>query len=273
VSRACNAVKLGRSSWYRKPRDRAAADAEVIDAINEVLDSRVRARWGFWKCDGWLDQKQRGINHKRLWRVYKAMGLNLKRRTKKRVPARVKQPLAAPAQVDHQWSMDFMQDSLYCGRGFRTLNLFDEGTREVLAIEVDTSLPAARVIRVLEQLKDSRQLPTQIRVDNGPEFVSAKLHAWCDTHNINLQFIQPGRPMQNGYVERFNGSFRTEILDAYTFGSLDEVRELAHEWMNCYNHERPHDALNGIPPALFREQLEQQTKPNTKSPRALQTLI
>ncbi len=186
--------------------DWAVKDAPVIDAINEVLDSRVRARWGFWKCDGWLDQKHRGINHKRLYRVYKTMGLNLKRRTKKRVPARVRQPLAAPAQVDRQWSMDFMQDSLYCGRSFRTLNLFDEGTREVLAIEVDTSLPAARVIRVLEQLKDSRQLPTQIRVDNGPEFDSAKLHAWCHQHNIHLHFIQPGRPMQNGYVERFNVS-------------------------------------------------------------------
>lgn len=274
VSHACNAVKLGRSSWYRKPRDRAAADAEVIDALNEVLDSRVRARWGFWKCHGWLRQKQRGINHKRLWRVYKSMGLNLKpRRTKKRVPARVRQPLAAPAQADLQWSMDFMQDSLYCGRCFRTLNLFDEGTREALAIEVDTSLPAARVIRVLEQLKDSRQLPSQIRVDNGPEFVAATLQAWCDTHNINLQFIQPGRPMQNGYVERFNGSFRTEILDAYAFGSLDEVRDLAHEWMDCYNYERPHDAHKGIPPALFREQLNQQTETKTKSPRALETLL
>lgn len=272
VSRACNAVKLGRSNWYRKPRDRSEADAEVIDAINEVLDSRVRARWGFWKCDGWLRQKGRDINHKRLWRVYKAMGLNLeRRRAKKRVPARIRQPLAAPPQVDHQWSMDFMEDSLYCGRRFRALNLFDEGTREVLAIEVDTSLPAARVIRVLEQLKDSRKLPRQIRVDNGPEFVSAKLSAWCDSNDINLQFIQPGRPMQNGYVERFNGSFRNEILNAYTFGSLDEVRDLAHEWMECYNYERPHDAHHGIPPALFREQLQQQTKTNI--PKTLKTLV
>jgi putative transposase len=205
------------------------------------------------------------------------MGLNQKRRTKKPVPARVRQPLAAPAQRDQQWSMDFMQDSLYCGTTFRTLNIFDEGTREVLAIEVDTSLPAARVIRVLEQLKDSRQLPTQIRVDNGPEFVSAKLQACSDTHHIKLQFIQPGRPMQNGYVERFNGSFRIEILDAYTFGSLDEVSELAHEWMECYNYERPHYALNGTPPALFREQLKQQIQTNTnsktKSPETLKTLI
>ena len=115
MARACRAVGLARSNWYRKTVDWAAKDAPVIDAINEVLDSRVRARWGFWKCDGWLDQKQRGINHKRLYRVYKSMGLNHKRRTKKRVPARVRQPLDAPAQVDHQWSMDFMQDTLYCG--------------------------------------------------------------------------------------------------------------------------------------------------------------
>ena len=204
------------------------------------------------------------------------MGLDLaRRRAKKRVPARIRQPLAAPAQVDHQWSMDFMQDRLCCGRDFRTLNPFDEGTSEVLAIEVDASLPAARVIRVLEQLKDkdSRQLPTRIRVDNGPEFASAKLHAWCDTHNINLHFIQPGRPMRNGYVEHFNGSFRTEIPNAYTFGSLDEVRDLAHEWMECYNYKRPHDAHKGIPPALFREQLEKQTKQNYKSPRTLKSLL
>jgi len=270
-------VGLARSNWYRKTVDWAAKDAPVIDAINEVLGSRVRARWGFWKCDAWLDHKQRGINHKRLYRVYKFMKLNHKRRSKKRIPARVRQPLAAPALVDHQWSMDFMQDTLYCGRGFRTLNIFDEGTREVLAIEVDTSLPAARVIRLLEQLKDSRHLPTQIRVDNDPEFVAVKLQAWCDSHHIKLHFIEPGRPMQNGYVERFNGSFRTEILDAYTFGSLEDVRELAHEWSECYNYERPHDSLNGFPPALFREQLEQQsthqTTTSTNSPNNLITLL
>jgi putative transposase len=263
VTRACRVAKLVRSSWYRPPRDRVAKDAPIMDALNEVLASPVRSRWGFWKCHDWLRNKGRGINHKPLWRVYKAMKLNIpRRRAKKRLPTRDKQPLAAPPVANKQWSMDFMEDSLYCGRRFRTLNLFDEGTREVLAIEIDTSLPAARVIRVLEQLKENRKLPAQIRVDNGPEFVSAKLNAWCDTNQIKLQFTQPGRPMQNGYVERFNGSFRTEILDAFIFGSLDEARELAHEWMICYNYERPHDALNGIPPALFREKQNQLTNQN-----------
>lgn len=243
-----------RSNWYRKPLDCAAADAPVIEAINEVLCVPWRSRWGFWKCHDWLRLKGRAVNHKRLWRVYKAMGLNLPRRARKRIPARVKEPLAAPPVADRQWSMDFMEDSLYCGRRFRTLNLFDEGTREALAIEIDTSLPAARVIRLLGQLAESRPLPEQIRVDNGPEFTSAKLGAWCEDRGIRLHFIQPGRPMQNGYVERFNGSYRREVLEANLFASLDEVRDLTHEWMTCYNEERPHDALGGIPPLLFSQQ-------------------
>jgi putative transposase len=250
-------VNWRRSNWYRKPANRAEADAPVIDAINEALSSPCRRRWGFWKIHDWLRLKKRPVNHKRLWRVYKAMKLNLPRRTKKRLPARVKQPLAAPPVADRQWSMDFMEDSLYCGRKFRTLNLFDEGTREALAIEVDTSLPAARVIRVLGQLAESRSLPEQIRVDNGPEFTSATLQAWCEQRGVRLHFTQPGKPMQNGYVERFNGSFRREILDANIFGSLDEVRDFAHEWMKCYNEEHlttrsatslPHSSANNQPP-------------------------
>lgn len=268
VSRACRAVNWRRSNWYRKPCDKAAADAPVINAINEALSAPCRSRWGFWKIHGWLRLKERPINHKRLWRVYKTMRLNLPRRAKKRLPARVKHPLNAPPVADRQWSMDFMEDSLYDGRRFRTLNLFDEGTREALAIEIDTSLPAARVIRVLEQLSESRDLPGQIRVDNGPEFTSAKLRAWCENHGIKLHFTQPGRPMQNGYVERFNGSFRREILEAHLFGSLDEVRDLAHDWITCYNEERPHDALGKLPPSLFRQQQtnQQNTQPHQPSP-------
>jgi transposase InsO family protein len=143
--------------------------------------------------------------------------------------------------------MDFMHDTLYHGKRFRTLNVIDEGVREALAIEVDTSLPAERVIRVLEQLKESRPLPRQIRVDNGPELISAKLIAWCDNHQIRLHHIQPGKPMQNGYIERFNKSFRNEVLDANLFGSLSEVREAVHQWMTEYNEERPHKSLGNLP--------------------------
>lgn len=258
IRRACRAVNWQRSNWYRKPKAQDERDAPTIDAINLALSAPCRSRWGFWKIHDWLRFKEQPINHKRLWRVYKSMKLNLPRRRKKRLPARVKQPLLAPAIADHQWSMDFMEDSLYCGRKFRTLNLFDEGTREALAIEVDTSLPAERVIRLLNQLEESRSLPKQIRVDNGPEFTSIKLHNWCVKRGINLHFTQPGKPMQNGYIERFNGSFRREILDANIFGSLDEVRNMAHDWMTCYNEERPHDALGSIPPSLYRQQITNQ---------------
>ena len=122
---------------------------------------------------------------------------------------------------------------------------------------MDTSLPADRVIRVIEQLKESRSLPQQIRVDNGPELISSKLVAWCETHGIRLHHIQPGKPTQNSYVERFNRSFRHEVLDAHVFGSLNQVREIVQEWMTSYNEERPHEALGNLPPALFRQQQHQ----------------
>lgn len=145
--------------------------------------------------------------------------------------------------------MDFMSDALLSGRKFRVLNLLDDYNREALAIEVDTSFRAERVIRVLEQIVKWRGKPQRIRVDNGPEFISSKLGLWCEEHQIHLQFIQPGKPSQNAYIERFNGSFRRDVLDAYLFENLVQVRILAEEWMNDYNYDRPHDALNGRSPA------------------------
>jgi putative transposase len=151
--------------------------------------------------------------------------------------------------------MEFMHDTLHYGKRFRTLNIFDEGVREALAIEVDSSLPAERVIRVLDQLKESRQLPRQIRVDNGPELISSKLVAWCDENQVRLHHIQPGKPTQNAYVERFNRSFRYEVLDAHLFDSLGQVRDIVHWWMGIYHEERPHESLGNLPPTVFRKQL------------------
>ncbi|MEM9080714.1 MAG: IS3 family transposase [Verrucomicrobiota bacterium] len=268
VKRACRAVSLSRASWYRPPSNRLQADKEVVEALNQLVCRH--GRWGFWKCFHWLRQQGHPWNHKRVWRVYKSMGLNLPRRTKRRLPARVKQPLEAPAVAGRQWSMDFMHDTLYHGKRFRTLNIIDEGVREALAIEVDTSLPAARVIRVLEQLKESRPLPKQIRVDNGPELVSARLLAWCERHQVTLHHIQPGKPTQNAYIERFNRSYRREVLDAHLFESLSQVRELTHQWMISYNEERPHQSLGNLPPTVFRQQLNKQSKRQT-SPFQLST--
>ena len=259
ATRACRALKLDRSCRRRPLKDALERDAPVVARLNEVVAKH--GRWGFWKCFHWLRLKGETWNHKRVLRVYRTLKLNLPRRAKRRLPTRVRQPLEAPPQADRQWSMDFMHDTLWHGRRFRTLNVFDEGVREILAIEVDTSLPAERVIRVLEQLKESRPLPQQIRVDNGPELISSKLVAWCEKHGIRLHHIQPGKPTQNAYVERFNRSFRHEVLDAHVFGSLSQVREIVHEWMTSYNEERPHESLGNLPPSPFRQQ---QTNPNTR---------
>ncbi len=149
--------------------------------------------------------------------------------------------------------MDFMSDSLVCGRKFRTLNVIDDCSREVLAIEIDTSLPAPRVTRTLGRIIDERGKPGQIRVDNGPEFTCALLETWCLDRNITLQYIQPGRPMQNGFIERFNGTYRREILDAYVFFELYEVRKLTEDWIDLYNRHRPHEALNNKTPVEWKE--------------------
>lgn len=251
MARACRLLKVGRSHWYRPAPDRRERDAPIIARLNEVVGKH--GRWGFWKCFHWMRQRGEHWNHKRVWRVYRAMKLNLPRRTKRRLPARVGQPLDVPAEPHRMWAMDFMHDTLFCGKRFRTFNLIDEGAREALAIEIDSSLPAERVVRVLDQIRESRPLPDQIRIDNGPELQSAKLVAWAETNGVRLHYIQPGKPTQNAYIERFNRTFRREVLDAHLFASLSEVREITHEWMTAYNEERPHQALGNVPPSVFSQ--------------------
>jgi putative transposase len=172
------------------------------------------------------------------------MRLNIRRRAKKRLPERVKKPLFVPETVNEVWSMDFMSDALWNGRKFRLLNIADDYNREMLTMEIDYSLPALRVIRALDELKQYRGLPKKIRMDNGPEFISHKLDEWAKENNVELVFIQPGEPTQNAYIERLNGSIRRELLNAYIFHSLDDVREKVEEWMGDYNYHRPHQALN-----------------------------
>lgn len=158
--------------------------------------------------------------------------------------------------VNQTWSMDFMSDALYNGRRFRTLNILDEGVREGLGIEIDTSLPAERVIRVMEQIAVWRGLPKAIRCDNGPEFIAQSIVDWCKLHGIDLRHIQPGKPNQNAFIERFNRTYRDEVLSAYLFEDLDQVRDMTHEWLCLYNERRPHDSLGGLPPSIYRQSLE-----------------
>lgn len=208
-------------------------------------------------------------NHKRVKRVYDNLKLNIRRKHKRRLPNREKIPLEQPNAVNKKWSMDFMSDALTDGRKFRTFNLIDDFNREVLAIEADTSLPAKRVVRVLERVIFERGKPKSIRVDNGPEFISHTLEQFCKSNDITLQFIKPGKPMQNGYVERFNRTYREDILDAYLFKSIKEVNELNEVWIKDYNHLHPHKSLQGYSPIGYRHAVESGKLPRPKSVQSL----
>lgn len=257
VARACKAARLSRAAYYRPGLDWGERDGPVMEALNAVLDRRPR--WGFWKCFDRLRNDGHRWNHKRIHRVYCQMRLNLPRRTKKRLPIRLRQPLAVPAAVNAVWSIDFMSDSLYNGRRFRTLNVLDEGVREALAIEIDTSLPARRVVRVLTRLVELRGTPQAIRMDNGPELIAETFLSWCENNGIEPRHIQPGKPDQNAYIERFNRTYREEVLNAYVFEDLDQVRQISADWIRDYNEERPHEALGSLPPARFRALIESKT--------------
>jgi putative transposase len=245
--RACRVVGLSRTVKRYSPK--RVADSEIAVQLRQLADEHPR--WGFKKLYHALRNAGYGWNHKRVHRVYRAMKLHLRIKRGKRLPTRTPLPLAQTEKPNECWSMDFMSDALLNGRRFRTFNVIDDYNREALAIEADTSLPALRVTRVLDRIATERGYPQRIRVDNGPEFTSRVVEQWAQTHNVQLDFIKPGCPAQNAYIERFNRTYREEILDFYLFVSLAEVREITETWLHSYNHQRPHDALHGLTPAAF----------------------
>ncbi|MFN4316291.1 MAG: IS3 family transposase, partial [Chitinophagaceae bacterium] len=213
--------------YQAKPK----TDDQVIrDRLSEL--AVINHRWGFWMMHHHLRNCNHCWNHKRVYRIYTEMGLNLRRKRKKRLPARIMEPLLQPIYPNITWSMDFMHDTLSNGINFRSLNIIDDYNREALCLAIDTSLTSKRVIRELDKLIAWRGQPTKIRVDNGPEFIAEVLNKWADHRNIELKFIEKGKPHQNGYMERFNRSFREEVLDAYQFSRLTEAQLMATA---CFN--------------------------------------
>lgn len=250
LRRSCDYLRLSRSAWYAAPLDWTARDAQLIAALAKLVEARPSR--GFWKCCDQLRKARPDWNHKRIYRVYKAMRLNLRRAAKRRLPKRERVALYVPKFPDTVWSIDFMSDALACGRRFRTFNVVDDFNREAVHIEVDTSINSARLVRVFEQIKRDHGLPQVLRSDNGPEFLGEVFTAWAKSNGVALQYIQPGKPNQNAYIERFNRTFREEVLNQHLFARLEDVREATHWWMIDYNELRPHDSLGGMTPVEYR---------------------
>ena len=247
IRKACASVGLSRAAWYRPVVDWLERDRSVVEALSDLAEKKPGL--GFWKLFARLRRMGHSWNHKRVYRVYCRLKLNLRRRTKKRMPSRDPMPLLVPDRPNRVWSADFMSDALYSGVRFRTFNVIDDFNREALAIEIDTSLPSERLVRVFEQLEAERGLPDVLRTDNGPEFLGEKFTDWCDKHGIFIDYIEPGKPNQNAFIERFNRTYRTEVLDTWLFRNLTDVREITWAWMLEYNEERDHDGLGGLTPA------------------------
>lgn len=245
--RACRVVGISRSLYRYKPNPER--DNEVIAGIQKAV--KQYPAYGFSKLFKILRRWDHPWNHKRVHRLYCMLNLNKRRRGKKRLPSRTAVQFAVPDRINDCWSIDFMSDSLFCGRRFRTFNVVDDFNREALAIEVDVGLPSERVVGVMERIVAWRGYPCKLRMDKGPELVSSTLAEWAEEHNMELEFIQPGKPTQNSYIERFNRTFRDEVLNMYVFRTLTEVREITEQWIQEYNEERPHDSLGDLTPYEF----------------------
>lgn len=244
---ACRLVELSRTTC--RYRSRRPGDEELRQKLREL--AHHRPRFGYRRLGIFLRRDGYRINHKRLLRLYRAEGLALPRkRPKKRLWQRPK-PLLPAVRPNERWSMDFVSDRLESGRRFRILTIVDDYTREWKAAVVDTSVGGVRVVRLLEELRETTGLPTAIVTDNGPEFTSRAFLSWAEQRGIDLRFIQPGKPTQNAFVESFNGKLRQECLDTHWFSTLDDARREIETWRVDYNDVRPHSSLDDRTPSEF----------------------
>lgn len=245
---ACKITSVSRSVYYYKSIKKAE-DEVIIELLKQF--AQAHPRWGFRKMLAKLKHQGYSWNHKRVHRIYVELGLNIRVKPKKRIPSREAVFLFQPIKPNVCWSMDFMSDVLCCGAKFRTLNVIDDYNREALLIAAHHSLPAQRVTHYLDEIALTRGYPDIIRVDNGPEFLSKHFNEWAKKHQLLIHYIQPGNPAQNGFIERFNRTYREDILDSYLFDSLREVRQITQQWMLNYSQERPHESLNNLSPRDF----------------------
>ncbi len=250
VRRACEVLKLAESTYrYRSKRQEPEGLRERLLEL-----AGQRPRFGYRRLHLLLQREGWSVNHKLIQRMYREEDLAVRRKKRKRVAQTARRPKPVPEGPNERWSMDFMSDSLATGRCFRTFNVLDDFSRECLAIEVDSSLSGERVTRVLDRLLEERGQPKSLVMDNGPEFTSRALDEWAYRHGVALDFIRPGKPIENCFVESFNGKFRDECLNQHWFTSLRDARSQIEPWRLDYNQVRPHSSLGGLPPAVFAEE-------------------
>jgi putative transposase len=249
--RACSLVGLSRDSYRNPPQP----DQLTRDLGERIVDiAHVRRRFGYRRIHDLLRSEFPGVNHKRVYRLYKNANLAVRRRKKVKRPPNERVPLQIARKVNDVWSMDFVSDSLSNGRRIKCLTVADDFSHECVDIAVDFGISGQYVTRLLDQAAIFRGYPVAVRTDNGPEFTSRAFLAWTTLHGIRHILIQPGRPMQNGYIESFNGKFRDECLNEQWFQSLPQARDCIAEWRKDYNEVRPHSSLGRIPPAQFAQQ-------------------
>lgn len=246
IGLACRAFGISQTCYRYQ--------AKLNEENNVIADWLVRLtnnqrNWGFGLCFLYL-RNVKGFkwNHKRVYRIYRDLELNLRIKPRQRLVREKPLALAVPTRINQTWSMDFMHDQLADGRSIRLFNVIDDYNREGLTIDIDFSLPSERVIRSLDRIIEWRGKPEVIRCDNGPEYISAATLAWAARRGIRIDFIQPSQPQQNAYVERYNRTVRYDWLAHHLFESLDEIQGFATQWLWTYNHDRPNMALGGITP-------------------------
>lgn len=256
---ACVSLDISESCYRYSPK--LVTENEVIaDWLLRLVTTNKQ--WGFGLCYLHLRNVKGFVwNHKRVYRIYRELELNLRIKPRRRIKRNRPDQLSVPTAPNQVWSIDFMSDSLSDGRHLRTFNVIDDYNREGLAIDIDLSLPSTRVIRSLNQVIEWRGKPAAIRMDNGPEYIAQILVDWANKNRITLLYIQPGKPTQNAYIERFNRTVRHEWLNMHLFDSVEHAQELATEWLWKYNNERPHTSIGGIPPSWMMRQSEYSTKP------------
>jgi putative transposase len=246
--RACGALGVARSTARYQSR---RGDDPIREPLREL--AARRPRWGYRRLHVLLERQGFHCNHKRVYRIYREEGLAVRRRRRRKLRSMARVVMPAPDRPNERWSMDFTGDTLASGRTFRTLNVVDDGSRECVAIEVDHGLSGVRVARVLEELAKQRPLPRTIVMDNGPEFTSRALDAWAYENGVTLHFIRPGKPVDNAFVESFNGKFRDECLNENWFLDLDDARRKIEDWRQDFNMVRPHSSLGNRTPAAYAE--------------------